>query len=182
MRVQGRNPYDVTLKCGDSETFICYPQQGYVALCRPQSLIRSLAHLSSYRSFIIDYLNQPRVREAIGVEPSFGNFSLVSEKVKWTFFNGGDAWFLNQLYVAELLERGIRVLIYAGTHDMAGNWVGNERWTLEMEWSGQKAYASKPLEEWAVDNSPAGKTRTHGNFTFATIYGAGHLVRGILIA
>ena len=49
--------------------------------------------------------------------------------------------------------------------------------TLAMEWSGQHAFASKPLREWKTGNEVAGLTRSEGLLTFATIYGAGHFVR-----
>lgn len=80
------------------------------------------------------------------------------------------------MYVSELLEHGVRVLIYAGTYDFVCNWVGNERWTLDMEWSGQEAFRNETLKEWSVDGKAAGKFRKHGNLAFATIFGTGHLV------
>ena len=49
--------------------------------------------------------------------------------------------------------------------------------TLALEWSGQHAFGSKPLREWTVSGHAAGRTRNEGFLTFATIYGAGHLVR-----
>ena len=49
--------------------------------------------------------------------------------------------------------------------------------TLAMEWSGQHAFASKPLREWKAGHEVAGLTRSEGLLTFATIYGAGHFVR-----
>ena len=49
--------------------------------------------------------------------------------------------------------------------------------TLELEWSGQDAYRGAELREWTVEGKPAGKTRSGGGLTFATIYDAGHMVR-----
>lgn len=88
----------------------------------------------------------------------------------------------NELYVSELLERGVRVLIYAGTYDWIGNWVGNERWTMAMEWSGQEGFRAQELKEWTIDGErAAGKFRSYRNLTFATIYAAGHMVsQGVL--
>ena len=49
---------------------------------------------------------------------------------------------------------------------------------MDLEWTGQSAFVGEPLREWtAVDGSVAGLTRSAGNLTFATIYGAGHMVR-----
>ena len=45
-----------------------------------------------------------------------------------------------------------------------------------MEWPGKEELRSTALREWYVDDEAAGKTRSSGNFTFATIYKAGHFV------
>ena len=82
----------------------------------------------------------------------------------------------NELYIAELLQRGVKVLIYAGDLDFIANWLGNMRWTLDMEWPGKEAFRETELREWEVNGNPAGKTRSHGGLTFATVHGAGHLV------
>ncbi|KAJ6538058.1 hypothetical protein B0H19DRAFT_1270428 [Mycena capillaripes] len=52
------------------------------------------------------------------------------------FYAQMDSFHLTQDYVGGLLERGIRVLIYVGTYNYSCNWVGNERWTLALKWSG----------------------------------------------
>ena len=126
--------------------------------------------------FIVEYLNTAPVRKLLGVESSLGNYSLFDEAMGIAFNLAGDLYHQNEHYVAELLERGVKVLIYVGEYDFICNWLGNERWTLDMLWSGQSGFQREPLREWLVDDKPAGKTRTYGNLTFATVYGAGHLV------
>jgi carboxypeptidase C (cathepsin A) len=79
-------------------------------------------------------------------------------------------------WVAALLERNIRVLVYVGSSDWICNWIGNEKWTLAMDWSGKEEFNKQSLRQWMVDGKVAGVTRTSGNFTFATIDGAGHYV------
>ena len=54
--------------------------------------------------------------------------------------------------------------------------VGNERFTLAMEWSGQSKFVSQELREWKVDGRVAGLTRSAEGLTFATVDGAGHMV------
>lgn len=126
---------------------------------------------------VVENLNQPWVREEIGIDPSSRNFTSTAWDVFYGFWEAGDPMHLNELYVSELLERGVRVLIYAGTYDWIGNWAGNERWTLGMEWSGQGGFRAQELKEWTIDGErAAGKFRSHRNLTFATIYAAGHMV------
>lgn len=66
-----------------------------------------------------------------------------------------------------------------GTYDWQCNWLGNEKWTVDLEWSGHDDFAAQPLRDWYVekDGKAAGKTRSTKGFTFATVFGAGHLVR-----
>jgi carboxypeptidase C (cathepsin A) len=79
-------------------------------------------------------------------------------------------------WVAALLERNVRVLVYVGSSDWICNWIGNEKWTLAMDWSGKEGFNKQSLRQWMVDGQVAGVTRSFGNFTFATIDGAGHYV------
>lgn len=82
----------------------------------------------------------------------------------------------NPIYISNLLSRGIGVLIYVGTYDWIGNWVGNMRWIDEFEWEGAAGYAATPMGIWEVDGEKAGITKGYGGFTFATVDKAGHMV------
>ncbi|EJC99355.1 serine carboxypeptidase, partial [Fomitiporia mediterranea MF3/22] len=146
----GYNSYDMTMKCN---TLDCYPED---------------------KNFTT-YLINPATQKALGVNDG-RNFSNVAMDVALAFFASGDETHDSKQYVVELLARGVKVLIYAGTYDFIANWLGNEWWTLNLDWPGRSEFSRMPLQEWFVGGSPAGKTRTHGNFSFATIYGAGHLV------
>jgi len=122
------------------------------------------------------YLDRPDVRSLIGVDPSLTtNFSTCNDKVGAAFTAADDPFFPTQFYIAALLERGVRTLIYVGANDWICNWVGNERMTLALEWTGQASFVAQPLTEWEVDGKVAGMTRSAGPFTFATIDGAGHM-------
>lgn len=70
----------------------------------------------------------------------------------------------------------MRALIYVGELDWICNWVGNERWTRALEWSGGSAFAAEALGTWDVGGRVVGKVRSSGKLTFATIKGAGHMV------
>lgn len=61
------------------------------------------------------YLNQPHIRSLLGVDPAAGNYSTSSETVALGFEKHLDKYSARaQDYVAQLLERGVRFLIYAG--------------------------------------------------------------------
>lgn len=64
------------------------------------------------------------MREQIGVDPSLSaNFSSCSNEVGAAFTAANDDMFPTQFYIAALLERGVRVLIYVGANDWICNWV-----------------------------------------------------------
>ncbi|EPQ61289.1 peptidase S10, serine carboxypeptidase [Gloeophyllum trabeum ATCC 11539] len=122
---------------------------------------------------ITKYLDRPEI-PALGVDPSVPqNYSMCSEDVSLFFYNFDDRFGSTTPYVHGLLERGVHVLVYVGTYDCS--WVGNERWTLALEWSGQPGFMSTPLRNW--QGKVAGRTRSASGpgLTFATIDEAGHM-------
>lgn len=86
----------------------------------------------------------------------------------------------SDIHVAALLHRGIKVLIYVGTYDWICNWVGNERWTLALDWNGKNEFGKLGLREWDVEGKRAGRVRSSGGLTYATVEGAGHMVCFVL--
>ncbi|KAI0368897.1 serine carboxypeptidase [Pilatotrama ljubarskyi] len=150
------NPYDARRPCTDKPDLgECYP------------VLQN----------ITKYLNNPRVQSLLGVDPPARNYTPVDMSLNRRFEQSGDFWsFPAEYHLAALLERGVRALLYVGATDWSCNWVGNERMTLALEWSSQDAYRNAPLQEWLVDGEVAGKFRTGGGLTFATIDGAGHMV------
>jgi cathepsin A (carboxypeptidase C) len=132
------------------------------------------------------YLDRPHVRDTLGVDSAVPtNFSSCAKDVGAAFREHLDGFRSTQYYVGGLLERSVRVLIYVGTYDWICNWVGNERWTLALEWSGQAEFAKQPLKPWAIAGDPqadadgsrrAGLARSAQGLTFATIEAAGHMV------
>jgi hypothetical protein len=138
------------------------------------------AHFSYLSRYISEYLDKPDVRSLLGVRPNVtGNFTPCSDTVFEAFTRSQDVLRSSFEYVAEILERNVKVLIYVGTYDWICNWVGNERWTLAFEWSGHEDFVKQDLRDWKMDGKVAGKTRSAHGLTFATIDAAGHLVRCI---
>ncbi|EMD41002.1 hypothetical protein CERSUDRAFT_121599 [Gelatoporia subvermispora B] len=148
----GRNVYDISKMCiGDS---LCYAEN----------------------TAIKAFLDSPAVREQLGVE-SPSNFSACSREVGRGFNMHMDKYAVpSQHYVAGLLERGVRVLIYAGTYDWQCNWVANKLWVDKLEWTGRAAYNAVSWRDWEVDGQKAGETKAAGLLTFATVRDAGHMV------
>lgn len=150
----GRNPYDVSKMCVGDE--LCYAEN---------SVIKS-------------FLDLPKTRALLGVE-SPSNFSACSNEVGELFDKHMDKYAVpTQHYVSGLLDRGVRVLIYAGTYDWQCNWVSNKMWTDALEWHGSERYAKEEMRDWHVGGKKAGEVK--GSFidgmAFVSIRGAGHMV------
>lgn len=51
-----------------------------------------------------------------------------------------------------------------------------------LDWYGTEAFNEETLGEWEVEGKKAGKLRTWGPLSFASVYGAGHMVSGVALA
>ena len=123
-----------------------------------------------------DYLNKPETRSLLGVTSPL-NFSSCSNTVGAGFRAHSDRIsHPTKEYVAQLLGRGVRVLIYAGTYDWQCNWVANKLWVERLEWAGKEEFSSEEWHTWSVNGEDAGITKSVGPLTFATIWAAGHMM------
>ncbi|KEH29968.1 serine carboxypeptidase-like protein [Medicago truncatula] len=117
-------------------------------------------------------LNKKTVRDALGV----GDIDFVScSRVVYNAML--QDWMRNfEVDIPELLEDGIKVLIYAGEFDFICNWLGNSKWVHAMGWSGQKQFAASKTVQFVVDGTQAGLLNSYGPLSFLKVNGAGHMV------
>ncbi|KAF0412026.1 peptidase S10, serine carboxypeptidase [Gigaspora margarita] len=151
-----RNPYDVRKQCEGSVVGMCYP--GIDVIER--------------------YLNRDYVREELGVVPWI-KYGTCSSSVHFRFQMTGDLMKPFHILLPPLLENGIRILIYAGDADFICNWIGNNAWTKELEWSGKQGFNDAKTRHWKVQGDKstyAGEVRSHKGLTFLRVFEAGHMV------
>lgn len=149
------NPYDISKPCRTLAEDLCYPET----------------------SVISEYLDQPWVRETLGVADRVGPFKSCSPKVAKAFRATNDELFPTFYHLTGLLENDVAILIYVGTLDWICNFIGNYRLVEQLEWSGQDAFKAQHLRKWlGPDGKQAGETKTAGKLTWATIEHAGHMV------
>lgn len=118
------------------------------------------------------YLNQTKVREALGVgNQKFLSCSpLVYEAILMDWMES------KENKIARLLEDGIQILVYAGEFDLICNWLGNSMWTAALPWSGQIEYARAPWKKFEVNGIEAGLVTGFKNLNFVKVQDAGHMV------
>ncbi|XP_027911762.1 serine carboxypeptidase-like [Vigna unguiculata] len=118
-------------------------------------------------------LNMQKVKSALGVSDDLG-YALCSLDVRFAMM---EDWMKNlEVGIPDLLEEGMKVLVYAGEEDLICNWLGNSRWVEAMQWSGQKAFQISPTGKFVVDGAEAGSLNSYGPLTFLKVHGAGHMV------
>ncbi|KAI8805394.1 Alpha/Beta hydrolase protein [Cladochytrium replicatum] len=149
--LNGRNRYDVRKKCDETNP-LCY----------------------DILNDVTAFMNNGEVKEALGVVEK--KFETCSGDVGVRFTGAGDYSRPAQGYVKNILEKGIRVLIYVGDADSACDWVGNLAWTKELKWSGQQGYNDADELSWVIHGRIAGTVRSYENLTFLRIFEAGHMV------
>ncbi|KAI5389008.1 variant 2, Serine carboxypeptidase-like 48 [Lathyrus oleraceus] len=118
------------------------------------------------------FLNNNEVKEALGV----GKIEFVSCSSEVYDALVQDWMFNYDQFLPELLENGIKVLIYAGEYDLICNWIGNSQWVHAMKWSGQKQFGASKTVPFLVDGKNAGSLNSYGALSFLKVNGAGHMV------
>ena len=149
-QLTGLNPYDIRKPCGSRP--LCYDF-----------------------SNIETWLNTAETKKALNVK----------EDAKWATCNMGinfkfhTDWMKDfSPFVADLINAKIPALIYAGDVDFICNYLGNQAWTLGLEWDHKDDFNKAEVKEWGKkeDGSAAGLARSSNGFTFLQVYDAGHMV------
>ncbi|KAI1647599.1 Alpha/Beta hydrolase protein [Daldinia loculata] len=146
----GYNVYDIREKCKDQEN-LCYTETAWIS----------------------KYLNQDKVLKAVGAEVQ--DYESCNTDINRNFLFQGDWSKPFHRLVPDIIKQ-IPVLIYAGDADYICNWLGNKAWSEALEWHGKKGFNSAKLEDLSKGSDNYGVVKSSGNFTFARIYQAGHMV------
>jgi len=125
-------------------------------------------------SNVATYLKQASVQEILGVTGH--HWSDCNKAVTLPFVLSGDELQHYQYMIPEQLDDGIRVLIYAGDQDYICNWLGNQAWTLDMNWTHKTDFNNAKPASYVVDSKPAGMLRKSNDFSFLQVFDAGHMV------
>ncbi|CAO3635289.1 unnamed protein product [Cunninghamella echinulata] len=126
---------------------------------------------SSFPAFV----NQTELKELIGIPPK-RPFIRCNFDLKRAFYATGDYVRDVSPSVANLLNEGVRSIIYAGDADFKANWYGNHAWTQQLEFKYKTLYQSDTLHLLTDQNGKEiGEFQSGGGLTFVRIYKAGHL-------
>ncbi|EAU81994.2 carboxypeptidase C [Coprinopsis cinerea okayama7 len=159
----GLNPYDVRMKCDrQKDGQLCYKQMAWIE----------------------NWLNKPDVKASLGVSPD-REFASCNMDVNQAFTMNGDGMRNSALLLPELVNDGIRLLVYAGNADLMCNYMGNERWVEAMETKFSQEFRRTKSTPWTPLHpgviageirSAGGSESSAGNVTYLNIHEAGHMV------
>lgn len=146
----GLNPYDIRKKCGDKP--LCYDFDN-----------------------VVNFLNLDSTKKALHISEESHQWQTCNMVINLKFHTD---WMKDfSPMVADLLNSGIPALIYAGDVDFICNYLGNQAWTLGLEWPHKEEFNDAEPHEWGGDDNKAyGLSRTSNGLTFLQVYDAGHMV------
>ncbi|KAJ7232982.1 serine carboxypeptidase [Mycena haematopus] len=154
------NWYDLRKKCDAAD--------------RPEHCYRRTAWVETW-------MNNPKVKTALGVDPdrSFRSFNMDMNR---EFNMRGEGVHNAAKLLPELINDGVRLLVYAGNADMMANYMGNELWVEDLDTKFKSQFAAAEGKPWSVSGSKeiSGQVRSAGgedgkggNITFVTVFEAG---------
>ncbi|KAH8898488.1 alpha/beta-hydrolase [Thozetella sp. PMI_491] len=140
---------------------------------------------------IVSWLDDPVVREGLGIDAGFGTAHPSSRTIFEDFTASGEVGYPSHPWVTELLDAGVRVLIYAGNKDWLCSSPGMLHFVDSLEWHGHAQFRAKtpqPVHAPASTNKGVtlgggstertlwGHHKSHSLLSFMEIEEAGHLV------
>ena len=78
--------------------------------------------------------------------------------------------------IGDLLNRGVKTVLYAGDLDWICNMRGVEEFINSLEWEGKEGFSQEEYKEWISAGRVTGKFKRFGVLTYALCYDAGHAV------
>lgn len=161
--------------CADADTYcgkLEFDSDAFWGLTgRDHTELRELLPDPFPYAFYEDYLNTPKVLEALG---AYTNWSAESQTVADAFNStGDDAREVNTIqYLRNLLADRLTVNMYYGDADYSCNWIGGEAVAdaLCVEGWEDAGYVNVTTSDGTVH----GQVKQAGNFSFTRVYYAGH--------
>ncbi len=117
------------------------------------------------------FVNSSAVRQILGVPNR--NFIMCNSEVEHDFYV--DFLVSQDQTIGEVLNQGVKVMLYVGMYDAGSHWIGVEQVAKGVVWQGQSDFNKATPEEWTVEGEKIGERRHSGLFSFTKVYGTGHL-------
>ncbi|KAJ7935823.1 alpha/beta-hydrolase [Mycena leptocephala] len=124
-----------------------------------------------YPPDITSYLDS--IQTKIGAEVAWEE---TNDEVYNNFSDIGD-WMRSSLpHLEQVIDSGVRVMIYDGDADYICNFMGVEAMTTTLKTKFSAEFSQQEFAPYMVNGQLAGQFKTAGTFSYVRIYGAGHEV------
>lgn len=110
------------------------------------------------------YLNRADVKQAIHATGSPNKFEECSNPPFYALSHQDGKGVTKEL--VSLLDRDLRVLVFAGQYDLICNHMGVEKVLRGLAWKSQRDWLLAPPAVWHVNGRPAGFVRAHKNLEY----------------
>ena len=147
------NPIDVFGKCYKSQPLKCLWSQPMVAFFN-NSTVKAQLHIP----------------QALQANPWIPCSTAENSDFNYTL-NAAGSWWIYQ----NIIDSGYRILKYSGDADSYVPTVGTQKWINELNWNVTKEWSPYFIPMSPTVKQVAGYYESRGNFTFATVHGAGHM-------
>ncbi|KAE8915906.1 hypothetical protein PF005_g20184 [Phytophthora fragariae] len=157
-----RNPYDIRQECQTS-------------ISNATACMLKVPNIKAY-------LDLPEVRGFLGVHPSHSEWILLNRTINAGFFAAPS--YSGYLSVGDklsnLLNIGLRVLLYAGDADILCNIYATEATAKKLKWSGAPGFNAVQERPYLTSSgiTDAGSVQSYSHLTFVKVHEAGHMVPG----
>lgn len=126
-----------------------------------------------YGDKAVQFLSRDDVKQALHVPNR--KYEIYSDKVQ-TNFEKGDLIKSMSPSLAFLMER-IKVMLYTGNLDFICNYLSQEQYVDQLNWSQLSYYKQAQFTDWKLqDGKVAGKVKKYMSFVFLIVFDAGHYV------
>ena len=117
-----------------------------------------------------EFYNSEKVQKFLGVNKKWAS---CDDKVGQVFERYHDLKKDAAKEIVELVDAGLKVLVYSGVFDFSCNWLGTEIWLSKLNWVGEKELNNA---KWEKHPLGYGEFKKYKTLEFLKIYNAGHMV------
>ncbi|WWC93111.1 uncharacterized protein L201_008077 [Kwoniella dendrophila CBS 6074] len=75
-----------------------------------------------------------------------------------------------------ILEKGVPILMFAGTEDLICNYKGIERIVNSLNWDGQQGMGNATVDKWYLNDTQVGTWQSARGMQFAQVFESSHMV------
>ncbi|KAJ7134837.1 Alpha/Beta hydrolase protein [Mycena epipterygia] len=96
-----------------------------------------------------EYMNRPEVKVALSVDPHTSDFVACKNDINFIFFSARRRRERHRkALLTELVDNGIRLLIYTGNADMKCDYLRESQWIVELPSKDKYSFGKAPLRPW----------------------------------